>query len=107
MKALSESVNVSTYVSVNFEEIEESFKFSSAPGALYLNWTDLVSAGWFKRTHAHTHQQHERTHAYTEWLSKQHHQHINRCNQTHKVLKRVESVTCMIKGAFEQLKSRR
>lgn len=65
MKELSQSVNVSTYVSVNFEGMEESFKFSNAPGARYLNWTDLVSAGWFKRTHVRTHQQHERTHTHT------------------------------------------
>lgn len=107
MKELSGSVNVSTYVSVNFEEIEESFKFSNALGARHLNWTDLVSAGWFKGTRAHTQQPRGRTQTHTEWLSKQHHQHINRCNQTHRVLKRVESVTCMIKGPFEQLKSRR
>lgn len=63
MKELSEGVNVSTYVRVNFEETEESFKFSSALGARYLNWTDLVSAGWFKRTHtrAHTHTEAEQT----------------------------------------------
>lgn len=66
MKVLSESVNVSTYVSVNFEEIEESFKFSNALGARYLNWTDLVSAGWFKRTHTHTQQRHEHSHVYTQ-----------------------------------------
>lgn len=66
MKELSASVNVSTYVSANLEEIEESFKFSNALGAWYLNWTDLMSAGWFKRTHAHRHQPHGHTNMHTQ-----------------------------------------
>lgn len=70
-KELSESVNVSTYVSVNFEEMEESFKFSNALGARCLNWTDLVSAGWFKGRRTHTHQRHERTHKYTHRVAEQ------------------------------------
>lgn len=45
MQQLNESVNVSTYVSANFEDIEMSFKFSNALSAWYLNWTDPVSAG--------------------------------------------------------------
>lgn len=66
MKEMSVSVNVSTYVSVNLDEIEESFKFSNAFGAWYLNWTDLVSAGWFKRTHSHRHQRHGYTNMHTQ-----------------------------------------
>lgn len=77
------------------------FKFRNALRAWCVNWTDLLSAGWFRREHTHTHTP---TPAHTEWLSKQQQQHINRCNQTRKVLKRVESVTCMIKGLFQQLK---
>lgn len=60
MKKLHESVNVSTYVSVNFKERQESFTFSIAFGARYLNRTDLVSAGWF-RIHTRTYIPYDRS----------------------------------------------
>lgn len=81
---------MSTYVSVNFGERQESFKFSIAIGA-----PSKLDRPQVSKMVSNTH---------TERLSKQHQRHINRSNQTCWSAED-GGIWRVMKGLFEQLKS--
>ena len=69
MQELSKSVNVHTYVSVNFEDVFSSSEMLSAL-CIYTGQTFCQQVGLRERTHIHI--SNMNTHSHSEWLSKHH-----------------------------------